>query len=410
MSLSIASSHWLCQPFFHGLWIRHAIMFVRQVIQAVFATTLLWGCVAPLQAQMRLWTDTTGKFSVEAELMETRQGSVVLKKASGSTVTVPLARLSNADREYLKTVAKPVANPPKGNGLTALLAFPDAMTESPPWNDANSPFDLAEFLRAPPAEENAAPLYLDASLNSASNEMDFYVPRSAKAEMMERGVSTIGTFRGAERLEDAWEKDLNRSTTPPSTPGWQLRRGVRKACGGAAAAQVRISDGTESLLAAAPHPGCPSGRQGRQVANEARYSARRLGAAPPGSQDAAAAKPRPAGEGNIAQLASIVIERSLLRAGAHDPECSRHRSPTLRSAAGPPGRARGEGDRRVCGRQSCRIHRSRQALHDLQHRTGSFDPKFMRDEWGLSGDVTSPLACIKIITDLGDTVRSNWRR
>jgi hypothetical protein len=44
---------------------------------------------------------------------------------------------------------------------------------------------------------------------------------------------------------------------------------------------------------------------------------------------------------------------------------------------------------------------SRQALHDLQHRTGSFDPQVMRDEMGIDGDVTSPLACIKAFTDLG---------
>jgi hypothetical protein len=28
--------------------------------------------------------------------------------------------------------------------------------EPPSWNDTNSTFDLAQFLRAPPAEENAA--------------------------------------------------------------------------------------------------------------------------------------------------------------------------------------------------------------------------------------------------------------
>ena len=41
-------------------------------------------------------------------------------------------------------------------------SFPDAVAEVPPWNDVEPPFDLAEFLKAPPDEENAAPLYLDA--------------------------------------------------------------------------------------------------------------------------------------------------------------------------------------------------------------------------------------------------------
>jgi hypothetical protein len=44
---------------------------------------------------------------------------------------------------------------------------------------------------------------------------------------------------------------------------------------------------------------------------------------------------------------------------------------------------------------------SRQALHDLQHRTGTFDPKFMKDELQISGDVQSPLACIRFFMDFG---------
>jgi hypothetical protein len=57
-------------------------------------------------------------------------------------------------------------------------------------------------------------------------------------------------------------------------------------------------------------------------------------------------------------------------------------------------------DALVEGTRAEYIH-MRQGLHDLQHRTGSFDPRFMRDEWELSGDVNSPLACIKFITDMG---------
>jgi hypothetical protein len=43
----------------------------------------------------------------------------------------------------------------------------------------------------------------------------------------------------------------------------------------------------------------------------------------------------------------------------------------------------------------------RQTVHDLQHRTGSFDPMSMRDEWGLSGDMTSPLECFQFFVRLG---------
>ena len=47
----------------------------------------------------------------------------------------------------------------------------------------------------------------------------------------------------------------------------------------------------------------------------------------------------------------------------------------------------------------------RQALHDLQHRTGSFDPQYMRDKMDFRGDVNSPLACIKLLNGIGDANR-----
>ena len=60
--------------------------------------------VAPAWA--RTWTDTTGRFSIEAELVEVKDGRVWLKKADGKVVAVPLERLSKADRGYLESLAK----------------------------------------------------------------------------------------------------------------------------------------------------------------------------------------------------------------------------------------------------------------------------------------------------------------
>ena len=54
----------------------------------------------------RKWTDNTGKFSVEAELVEVKDDKVVLKRTSGSVITVPVARLSETDRQYLQALAE----------------------------------------------------------------------------------------------------------------------------------------------------------------------------------------------------------------------------------------------------------------------------------------------------------------
>jgi len=51
----------------------------------------------------RTWTDETGVFSVEAELVGVRGAYVQLKKTDGRVVRVPMARLSLADREYVRS-------------------------------------------------------------------------------------------------------------------------------------------------------------------------------------------------------------------------------------------------------------------------------------------------------------------
>ncbi len=48
-------------------------MFAQKIIQAFFATMLIWECLTPLQAQTRTWTDSSGKFSIEAQLVEVKE-------------------------------------------------------------------------------------------------------------------------------------------------------------------------------------------------------------------------------------------------------------------------------------------------------------------------------------------------
>ena len=55
----------------------------------------------------RKWSDANGKFSVEAEFVEVKADNVVLRKAGGSEITVPVARLSQVDRQYLESLGNP---------------------------------------------------------------------------------------------------------------------------------------------------------------------------------------------------------------------------------------------------------------------------------------------------------------
>ena len=49
---------------------------------------------------LRTWSDATGKFQIEAELVKVEDGHAVLKKSDGSLVRIALDKLSLADRLY----------------------------------------------------------------------------------------------------------------------------------------------------------------------------------------------------------------------------------------------------------------------------------------------------------------------
>ena len=52
-------------------------------------------------AGLRTWSDASGKFRIEAELVSVEDGSVTLKKKDGDLVSIELAKLSKADQEFL---------------------------------------------------------------------------------------------------------------------------------------------------------------------------------------------------------------------------------------------------------------------------------------------------------------------
>lgn len=82
---------------------------------------LLLVVATPVSA--RKWTSTSGKFSVEAELLEVKDGSVRLKKRDGKIVTVPLAKLSKADREHVAALTKAKPLKPVSTREEAIAAF-----------------------------------------------------------------------------------------------------------------------------------------------------------------------------------------------------------------------------------------------------------------------------------------------
>ncbi len=59
----------------------------------LFLPNVLWA---------RVWTDSTGKYSIEADLIAFNETTVVLQRADRQLGHVPIEKLSQADRDYLK--------------------------------------------------------------------------------------------------------------------------------------------------------------------------------------------------------------------------------------------------------------------------------------------------------------------
>ncbi|MEI8211339.1 MAG: SHD1 domain-containing protein [Planctomycetota bacterium] len=66
----------------------------------------------------RLWSDRTGKFKIEAILIEQTATEVSLKKKDGNIVKVPIEKLSSTDQEYIASGAS--ENPFAGGSKTSL--------------------------------------------------------------------------------------------------------------------------------------------------------------------------------------------------------------------------------------------------------------------------------------------------
>jgi hypothetical protein len=71
------------------------------------AAILLAACAVPAAAEV--WKDSSGQFQVEAEFLGIRGADLYLKKPNGTTIKVPLARLSAESQQLARQLAMPAA-------------------------------------------------------------------------------------------------------------------------------------------------------------------------------------------------------------------------------------------------------------------------------------------------------------
>ena len=78
-------------------------------LQRIWVLPALLVLLAVSPAWARTWTDDTGQFSVEAELVEVKDGKAWLRKSDGKVIAVPLAKLSQSDRDFLASAREGLA-------------------------------------------------------------------------------------------------------------------------------------------------------------------------------------------------------------------------------------------------------------------------------------------------------------
>jgi len=104
----------------------------------------------------RTWTDSTGKYHIEAELLELTEEVVRLRRTDSQEVTVPLARLSREDREYLKGFAAG-ARAQSDNPFEPNKSQAETGDVGPPVRKADWSSAVSVLLDARPAPSNLAP-------------------------------------------------------------------------------------------------------------------------------------------------------------------------------------------------------------------------------------------------------------
>jgi hypothetical protein len=127
-------------------------------ISAVFAIVVaalgIAAAIADAADGPRTWKDASGKFEIEARLVDRTDTKVKLKKADGKVIEVPIEKLGKADRDHLAKLAeeekKKKEQPPEDPFAVEGTAEPKWVVRTP--KTPRTPFPKAE---GTPAEDGA---------------------------------------------------------------------------------------------------------------------------------------------------------------------------------------------------------------------------------------------------------------
>ncbi len=109
----------------------------RLLSRMTFVLTIVLALAQELSAEVREWTDSSGGFNMQAELVAIRGTNVILEKTDGQIITIPMSRLSNADQQFLRDQqagmnrpAQPATAQPSKESATPSMASSNAVNSA----------------------------------------------------------------------------------------------------------------------------------------------------------------------------------------------------------------------------------------------------------------------------------------
>ena len=163
---------------------------------------------------MRLWTDSTGKFKIEATLKELEKGpplqpyQAVLQKSDGSRVQIPLNRLSAADQDYLRRSSSTNKVTPKESPKPIAPATPAApeiikATSNPKEQTAIIEEAILKALKKPGGKVTDADWMKVTNMNLSSTEFS-----DAGLKELSKAENLTGLYASRTRVTNAGIKEL----------------------------------------------------------------------------------------------------------------------------------------------------------------------------------------------------------
>ena len=97
---------------------------------ALVSLALFLASTWSLAGEVRTWTDKSGKFKIDAEFIELKEGKVRLKDSDGDVISVPLGKLSKEDQQFLREQAKRRKNSQRSQGTQDSNSLQEEFRES----------------------------------------------------------------------------------------------------------------------------------------------------------------------------------------------------------------------------------------------------------------------------------------